>query len=40
MFSGSDLGNRIFAAFGSLAFCAVMMVTVIDYATPVTGVVA
>ncbi len=40
MFSGSDIGNRLIAATSSLALCAVMMMTVIDYATPITGVVA
>ena len=40
MFSGSDIGNRLIAATSSLALCAVMMLTVIDYATPITGVVA
>ena len=40
MFSGSDIGNRIVAAVSSLALCAVMMLTIVDYATPFTGGVA
>ena len=40
MFSGSDIGNRVVAAASSLALCAVMMLTIIDYATPFTGGVA
>ncbi len=40
MFSRFDIGNRMFAAVASLAISAVMMATVIDYATPLSGVVA
>ncbi|MDX1703693.1 hypothetical protein [Altererythrobacter sp.] len=40
MFSGSDIGNRLVAAAGSLALCAVMMMTIVDYATPFTGGIA
>lgn len=40
MFSGSDIGNRLVAAASSLALCAVMMATVIDYATPFSGGIA
>lgn len=40
MFPRSDIGNRIFAAVMSFAFTTVIMATLIDYATPMTGVVA
>jgi hypothetical protein len=40
MFSGSDIGNRLIAATSSLTLCAVMLLTIIDYATPFTGGVA
>lgn len=40
MFRGSDIANRLVAAASSLALCAVMMLTVIDNATPVAGVLA
>lgn len=37
MLSGFDIGNRLIAATTSLALCAVMMLTIVDYATPFTG---
>jgi hypothetical protein len=40
MFPRSDIGNRLFAAVFSFAITGVMLATVIDYATPLSGVVA
>lgn len=40
MFPRSDIGNRLFAAVMSFAVTGVIMATLIDYATPVTGIVA
>lgn len=40
MFSRPELGNRLFAAFASFAITSAIMATLIDYATPVTGMVA
>lgn len=40
MFPRSDIGNRLFAAITSFAVTGVIMATLIDYATPLSGVVA
>jgi hypothetical protein len=40
MFSRSEIGNRLFAAFTSFAVTGVILATLIDYASPMSGVVA
>ena len=40
MFPRSDIGNRLFAGIFSFALTGVIMATLIDYATPATGMVA
>lgn len=40
MFTRSDIGSRLFAAVFSFAITGVILATVVDYATPVTGLVA
>ena len=40
MFPRSDIGNRLFAAVFSFAVTGVIMATLIDYATPMSGMVA
>lgn len=40
MLPRSDIGNRLFAAVFSFAVTGVIMATLIDYATPMSGMVA